>query len=119
MESHWWHYEPVKIRLALARNDLAELRRLVDSLELVPPRAFGFDQATALFDALVVLGDRERIELEAPPWVQERTYMAPFALRALGVARNDRQLLNEAAARFDGMSLEWDARKTRELISGR
>ena len=117
MESHRWHFEPAKIRLALARNDAGELRRLVDSIDLAAPRPFGFDQAAALFDALAVLGDRERIESEAPHWVQERTYMAPFALRALGVARSDHQLLNEAAARFDAMGLEWHARKTRELIS--
>ena len=117
MESHRWHFEPAKIRLALARNDAGELRRLVDSIDLAAPRSFGFDQAAALFDAMAMLGDRERIESEAPHWVQERTYMAPFALRALGVARSDRRLLNEAAARFDAMGLEWHARKTRELIS--
>ena len=117
MESHRWHFEPAMIRLALARNDAGELRRLVDSIDLAAPRVFGFDQAAALFDALAMLGDRARIESEVPHWVQERTYMAPFALRALGVARSDRALLNEAAARFDAMGLEWHARKTRELIS--
>ena len=45
--------------------------------------------------------------------------MAPFALRALGVARADSKLLNEATARFEAMGLEWDAGETRKLVMQR
>jgi len=112
-----WNAEPANVRLALARNDLAELRRLVDSPTLGAQRPFVFDGAAALFDALVALGDRERIESEAPQWVREGTYTAPFALRALGVARADSRLLNEAMARFEAMGLEWHAAETWKLVS--
>ena len=112
-----WLFEPARVRLALARHDLAELRRLVDSPSLGTQRPFVFDGAAALLDALVALGDRERIESDAPQWVQEGTYLEPFALRALGVARDDSLLLNKAAARFETMGLEWDAGETRNLVS--
>ena len=112
-----WNAEPANVRLALARNDLAELRRLVDSPTLGAQRPFVFDGAAALFDALVVLGDHERIESEAPQWVRDGIYVAPFALRALGVARADSRLLNEALARFEAMGLEWHAAETWKLVS--
>jgi hypothetical protein len=112
-----WLCEPARVRLALARHDLAELRRLVDSPSLGTQRPFVFDGAATLLDALVALGDRERIESDAPQWLQEGTYLDPFALRALGVARNDSLLLNKAAARFETMGLEWDAGETRNLVS--
>jgi len=112
-----WNAEPANVRLALARNDLAELRRLVDSPTLGAQRPFVFDGAAALFDAFVALGDHERIESEAPQWVRDGTYTAPFALRALGVARADSRLLNEALARFEAMGLEWHAAETWKLVS--
>ena len=117
LEAFRWHYEPAKIQLALARSDRAELRRLVDSPALGAPRLFAFEGAAALLDALVALGNHERIKSEAPQWVREGTYTAPFALRALGVARGDRRLLNEAAASFESMGLEWHCEETRKLVS--
>ncbi len=116
LEPWEWLIEPARVRLALARRDLAELRRLVDSSTLGTQRAGVFEGAAALLDALVALGDRERIESYAPQWVRQRTYMAPFALRALGFARADNQLLSEATARFEAMGLEWDAGETRKLV---
>jgi class 3 adenylate cyclase/tetratricopeptide (TPR) repeat protein len=109
--------EPADVRLALARNDLAQLRLMLDSPSLGTQRPFVFDGAAARLDALVALGERERIESEAPQWVREGTYIAPFALRALGVARNDSRLLHEAATRFAAMGLEWDAGRTGNLAA--
>ena len=117
VERSRWHYEPAEVRLALARNDLAELRRLVASPTLGVQRAFGFDGAAELFDALVALGDHGRIESEAPRWVKDETYTEPFALRALGVARGDVQLLDRATAIFDTMGMEWHAAATRKLAA--
>lgn len=117
MESRWRHFEAARIRLALARNDVEELRRLVDSIEFPVPRPFGFDTVAVLFDALAALGDRERIESEAPRWTRETTYMAPFALRALGVVRQEERMLNEAAMRFEAMGLAWHAAETGKLVS--
>lgn len=39
---------------------------------------------STFLDALAALGDRERIETEAPKWLQAGTFAEPFALRALG-----------------------------------
>jgi class 3 adenylate cyclase len=113
MEGYPFWFEPPRIRLALAHNDLAELERLVatDPIELI-----SVWEATFL-DALVALGDRGRIEAEAPKWVRPGIYAEPFALRALGVARGDAQLLDQAAARFLEMGLEWHAGETRKLSS--
>jgi class 3 adenylate cyclase len=113
MEGYRNWFEPPRIRLALARNDLAELERLV-ALEPVEP--FFIWEATFL-DALVALGDRGRIEAEAPKWLRPGIYAEPFALRAIGVARGDAQLLEQAAARFVEMGLEWHACETRKLRS--
>ncbi len=107
MEGYRFWFEPPRIRLALARNDVTALERLV---ELAP--AVGIEPPAAFLDALVALGDRDRIEAEAPKWLRSGTYAEPFALRALGVAREDEQLLHEAAARFETMGLDWYARET-------
>jgi len=114
-----------KLRLALARGDLLAVERLVDSVEL-RPRAGGHaaagidrvrldDGAAAFLDALVALGARERIESEAPQWVSSRTYVQPFALRAVGVARADDRLLDEATTRFRAIGLDWRADETLNL----
>jgi class 3 adenylate cyclase len=102
--------DPPKIRLALARHKLGELAQLAspESTLVEPPSAF--------LDALVALGDRERIEAEAPKWLQEGTFGEPFALRALGIARGDRTLLERALERFEAMELSWHAEQTRQLL---
>jgi class 3 adenylate cyclase/tetratricopeptide (TPR) repeat protein len=111
MEGYRMWFEPPRIRLALARNELTQLERLValEPMEIEPPAAF--------FDALVALGDSRRIEAEAPKRLKPGTYAEPFALRALGVARGDRKLLHEAATRFQAMGLDWHADQTRKLFS--
>ena len=108
-------YRP-KLALTLVRNDLAELRRLVDAMgpEELEPWAFG--PRAARFDALVALGDHERIESEAPEYIRPRTFVEPFALRALGAARDDQTLIKQAAARFEAMGLAWHTNQTQKLL---
>ena len=72
--------------------------------------------ASTYLDALAALGDRERIEAEAPKWLHPGTFSEPFALRALGAARDDRTLLRQALARFEAMGLSWHAEQTRRLL---
>ena len=101
------------LRLALARHDQEEIRRMVDAVDprwLTPD---AWELWAALLDALAVLGDRDRIEADAPAWVHADAYVAPFAVRALAVARNDSSLLTDAVGRFEAMGLEWHARETR------
>ena len=102
--------DPPRIRLALARQELGDLAQLASSEPewWEPPSAF--------LDALAALGDRERIEAEAPKWLQEGTFGEPFALRALGIARGDRTLLRQALERFEAMELSWHAEQTRRLL---
>lgn len=71
-----------------------------------------------MFDALIALGEYGRIESEAQQWVREETYTEPLALRALGVARSDGQLLDRATALFEAMGMEWHAAATRKLVAG-
>ena len=110
------HFDAPKLRLALVRNDLGELRRLVDALEPVAFVPYLFDRPAALLDALVALGDHDRIGADAPAWLIPGTYVEPFALRALGIAREDAQQLEEAATRFAAMDLDWHASETRKLL---
>jgi class 3 adenylate cyclase len=113
-----------KLRLALARQDASAVERLVDSVDFTPRagiRVAGVDRvrlddgAAAFLDALIALGARERIESEAPQWVNSQTYVQPFALRALGMARADDRLLDEATARFRAIGLDWRADETLNL----
>lgn len=39
------------------------------------------------------------------------------ALRALGIAREDRALLEQAAVRFEAMDCDWHAGETRRLLA--
>ena len=106
-----------KLRLALACDDLAGLRQLVDSLKPEAFLPYQFDRSAALLDSLVALGDRARIESDAPASLRPGTYLEPFALRALGFAREDRSLLEQAAARFEEMEADWFADETRDLLA--
>ena len=103
-------FEPPRIRLALAHNDLMALPALVSGgyLQLEPPAAY--------LDALLALGDRDRIEEEAPKWLTPGIYAEPFALRALGKVRGDRALIDQALERFEVLQLPWHAEQTRHLL---
>ena len=41
----------------------------------------------------------------------------PFALRALGFARGDERLIEQATERFEAMGLDWHAAETRKLLA--
>jgi hypothetical protein len=114
MEGNRWYqgwFEPPQIRLALARNQPGVVA------ELAPHEMdWEWEPASTFLDALAALGDRERIETEAPKWLQAGTFAEPFALRALGTARSDRLLLKQALERFEAMELSWHAEQTRRLL---
>jgi class 3 adenylate cyclase len=105
-----------RLSLALARQDRAEARRLVESLEPGWLTSGAWELWATLLDGLGLLADRDRIEAEAPQWVHPDAYVAPFAVRALGVVRNDTALLADAIARFEALGLEWHAQETRSLL---
>jgi hypothetical protein len=50
---------------------------------------------------MAALGDVQGVEREAPPLLRPSSYVEPFALRALGLIRQDEALLVRAASVFD------------------
>jgi hypothetical protein len=108
------YYYSHRLRLMLARTDLAGLERLVGSFDLegMPDSPYRFDQAPAVLDTLVALDDHEAIETVAPRWLRPGTYAEPFAIRALGIARGNSELLDDASSRFSAIGLGWRAEET-------
>jgi class 3 adenylate cyclase len=114
MEGGRWYegwFEPPRIRLALARHETSKLTELTAA-----DFDWEWEPVTTYLDALAALGDRERIEAEAPNWLQPGTLAEPFALRALGIARDDPALLRQALERFKAMELSWPAEQTSSLL---
>ncbi|MDQ2968773.1 MAG: AAA family ATPase [Actinomycetota bacterium] len=106
--------EPALLRLALLRGDEGEVRRI---LEVLPAMGgpWAVDGAAARLDALLALGESDRLEKEAASFLDEESYTRPFALRALGILRGDPSLVDQAAARFEALGLAWRAAETRAL----
>jgi len=68
--------------------------------------------AAARLDALAIIGTPANIEQAfAPP----KSYVEPFAHRALGVAREDDALVAHADALFRALGLDWPADQTVRL----
>jgi hypothetical protein len=96
--------------MALLRGDLAEVGRLFDAYGR-PTLRLMFDMAGAMtwLDAASVLERSADIEREAPALAVPGTCIEAFALRALGTARGDRELLERAGRRFAELGLHWYA----------
>jgi class 3 adenylate cyclase len=114
MEGYGTYFDPPRLMLALARADLETLRRLVDGLDEEQLEPWAYLSRAPLFDALVALGERERVEADAPTWIEQNSYASPFALRALALVREDDKLVEQAAQAFDAIGLAWHAQRTRE-----
>ncbi|HUG64648.1 MAG TPA: adenylate/guanylate cyclase domain-containing protein [Gaiellaceae bacterium] len=116
-EGYETYLSGARLRIALQRDD----RRSIESLvELPVERAlvWGPGIFAARLDAFLALGRHERIEVEAPELAQAGTTVEPFALRALGAARNDDELLARADERFAALGLEWHRAQTERLLGG-
>ena len=108
-----------RIRLALARGDSARVEKLLAEAEAPKKtliRSTKLAPVAARLDALTALRKRDRVEEETPRWLQPGTYLEPFALRALGVVREDEALIQQSAAGFNAMGLDWHASQTRVLL---
>jgi hypothetical protein len=106
MEGYNVLLDPPRIQLALHRSELRTVARFLR--EAVAPGQETWGQLAALatwLDAFAALGDRDRVEHAAAPLLQPGTYLEPFALRALGVVRENLALVAEAATRFDALDL--------------
>ncbi len=108
-------FDPVRVEIAIARGDLAEVGRKLG--EWSPGGLQDVDGLIARLNALVALERRSAIEAEAPALVRPNTYLEPFALRALGFARTDDGLIEQAVQRFEAMGLDWHAAESRKLVA--
>jgi hypothetical protein len=115
MEGYGNVFDPRYIEIAIARGDLDEVERKLR--EWSPEGFLDVEGLIARLNALVALERRAEIEEEAPVLVKPGTYLEPFALRALGYARGDDGLIQQAIERFEAMGLDWHAAKTRDLNS--
>jgi class 3 adenylate cyclase len=116
MEGYESLIEPFRVELAIARNDLAEVERKLVEWQ---PRGFrNFQGLVARMNGLAALDRRAEIEEEAPHLIRPGTYPEPFALRALGLVRDDDGLIERAISRFESMGLEWHAAETKRLLGG-
>jgi class 3 adenylate cyclase len=102
-----------RIRLALSRGELDKVERFVTGRS--SSQAFYLGSQTALLDGLAAIGDRERVEEATPRLLEPGTYLEPFALRALGLVREDEELIDQAVERFEALGLAWHAGQTRAL----
>jgi tetratricopeptide (TPR) repeat protein len=117
MEGYGYAFDPLHIEIAIARGDLGEVERKLGEWS---PLIRGFRDVEGLvarLDALVALERRPEIEEEAPALLRPGTYLEPFALRALGFAREDDGMIDQAIKRFEEMGLDWHAIETRKLLA--
>ena len=114
MTGYGFATDSTRISLALALRDLDKAREIVEQLDPELLEVWSVRVRASLFDALVAFGDCDRIEAEAPEWIERPGYARPFALRALGLSREDEALVEQAAQMFDAMGLVWHSQQTRE-----
>ena len=110
-----YNFDDLYVEIAIARGDLGEVERRLS--EWSPEGFLDIEGSIARLNALVALGRRTEIEEEAPAFLKPGMYVEPFALRALGYARGDDELIKQAIERFDSMGLDWYAAETRSLMS--
>jgi hypothetical protein len=119
MEGYGMTLDTPRIRLALARDDLDEVDRLIslkDTTHGWHRGWFVFMNVGARLDALAALGRRDEVEEEAPAHTRRPNYLRPFALRALGRVRGDSDLLRDALADFESLGLDWHAAETKNYL---
>ena len=105
-----------RVQLALHRNDLVAVESFLGEPGVRRSTTYYLSSMATHLDGLAALGERERVETEADRLLQPNTYLEPFALRALGVVREDASLIERAAGRFETLGLGWHAARTRALL---
>ena len=111
--------DPPRARLALVRGELGSVEQLLPKPTLRNMPWFDISAVATRFDGLVALGDRRQVEEEAPEFIGTGTYLEPFALRALGLVREDEALVAEAVARFQAFRVPWHVEQTMKLVAAR
>jgi class 3 adenylate cyclase len=116
-EGYETYLSGAQLRIALERGDRGAMESLIE-LPVERALVWGPGIFAARLDAYVALGRRVRIEEDAPDLAQLGTTVEPFALRALGAARNDDELLARADELFAALGLEWHRAQTERLLAG-
>lgn len=116
-EGHERALNPPRLRLALVRGNRDRARALV-GIPLQRTFVWGPAVYGTYLDALVAVREHELIERDAPGLVRAGTAIEPFALRALGAAHGDDELLARAQERFAALRLDWHAAQTERLLAG-
>jgi len=105
-----------RIQLALQRGDLVGVESLLGQPAVRRSNWFFLSSMATHLEALAAIGDGARVEAEVPRLLEPNTYLEPFALRALGVAREDATLIERAAVRFEAFGFDWHAARTSALL---
>ena len=108
-----YRFDAPKVEIAVARGDLADLERRLATWR--PEGFWDYDALIARLNGLIALARREDIEEEAAGLRMPGTYLDPFVVRALGFARRDETLIDEAARRFEELGMSWHAADTGHL----
>ena len=105
-----------RLQLALHRGDLATVESLLGEPAVRRSNWFYLSSMAAHLDGLAALGKRESRGARCSRHATPETYLEPFALRALGIVRDDKSIIERAADRFAALGLVWHAARTRELL---
>jgi len=116
MEGYEYALSGPRLRLALIRGELSSVGDLGHA-SAGHGVTFGLAVTSARLDAFAALRDRERVEEQVEAVLRPRTYLEPFALRALGIVRDDERLIAQAHERFDALGLRWHADQTERIVS--
>jgi hypothetical protein len=109
-----YRFEAPRVEIAIARGDLAAVEEVLEAWR--PDGLWDIDGVVAWLNGLIALGRREDIEREAAEWRRPGTCIDPFVVRALGFARREDAMVEEAARIFDEIGLHWHAADTRRLL---
>jgi class 3 adenylate cyclase len=105
-----------RARLALARGELDNLDELLGDKEWLQRQSwFSLPAGATRLDVLAAVGAPDDVEAAAEQLGRPKSYLEPFALRALGIVREDETLLAEAHDRFGALRLHWYAGQTESL----
>jgi len=109
-EGYEFWLDPLRARLALIRGKLDRVEALLDGSEKWSWQVYNFVGSIATrLDAFVAVGRADEAVEDAERYAIPGTYLEPFALRTLGIARADSALVVQAQKRFEAMGLEWYA----------
>jgi hypothetical protein len=104
-----------RLRLAIVRRDLPAVEQLLaDGDWYSRQNWFLLPGAASRLDALAVAGSEQAILAEGLP--AHHGYLEPFLLRALGLVRDDEDLIAQSGERFRALGLGWHAGQTETLI---